>query len=725
MEGLRIFEAHGVIFSGQAGDQAYGRCPFSGKDNKFYVNVKSRCWDSKTAGVSGNASKFLDLIAIQYEHALTPELTAALAEDRGLPVDAFTGWGIGWTGTAYSIPVRNYDGRCTDIRLYRLGKRILSTAGASVGLLGADMMADDTSAPIYLCEGEWDAIAARYSMHLGTAHHGIVLAVPGAATFKQEWAPWFLTRHVHCLYDNDDAGADGELTAYRRLGIPTDAITFIRWPEVCPTGWDVRDWVMSTLGTPGVRQGWTKLHQLFIPKPRRMLTPDGKPIDVPPSNASSAPKDTTGGNGHRPTQWKTPPTYPDVVSVFKKWLFLDNTDAIRVMLATHISQTLDGPPVWLFLVGPPGSAKTETLSTLEQIPAIYTTSSLTAPSLISGAVWKDNGDPSLIPRLNGRTLVIKDFTSILAMRDAEKNEVFGILRDAYDGRCGKEFGNGVVRKYESRFTVLAAVTPSIYALSSQHTALGERFLKFATGDNLIHVSETEVINRAIDNINKETAMRAEMQDVVLQFIMRRIDLPALKDHPPTIPPTIKARIVNLARFGARMRGTVSRDQFRNEIIISRPSAEVGSRLGIQLAKLAKSLAAVEGRPATNLDDYRILKKVVLDTIPQRTEDLIRFMVKACPTPMDYITAHDLAQMTRYPIMTVTRVLQDLTVLDVTTRTGTTYKHHWGLSEYIRGCLSAAQLYRTEEELSRTSHAGMRCRVRSRVRGTIKTPAPTP
>ena len=40
-----------------------------------------------------------------------------------------------------------------------------------------------------------------------------------------------------------------------------------------------------------------------------------------------------------------------------------------------------------------------------------------------------------------------------------------------------------------RFTVLAAVTPSIYALGSSHAALGERFLKFGIGDNLIHHDE--------------------------------------------------------------------------------------------------------------------------------------------------------------------------------------------------------------------------------------------
>lgn len=710
MDRLRLFEAHGVVFSGTSGDQAYGRCPFTGKDNKFYVNTVSWLWDSKTAGMSGNIAQFLDRIAAHYESQMTPELLDSLATDRGLPVQAFNGWHIGWTGSAYSIPVRNLNGTCTDVRLYRPGKFCMATTAATVGLLGAEHLATYPMVPVYVCEGEWDTIAAKWLMDCSTKNQGVVVGVPGAGTFKQDWAPWLADRVVHCLYDHDGPGEDGEIIAWKRLHTVVKKMTFIHWPDAYPSGFDVRDWAIASAvnNKADAPLAWGKLHKLFIDRPRKRM------LDAAPLGNDPKPGPPTGdvsGNGHKPTAWKTPPTYADVIATFKKWLFLDNTDAIRVMLAVHISQLLDGPPVWLFLVGSPGSAKTETLSTLGLIEQIYMTSSLTAPSLISGASWKDNGDPSLIPRLNGMTLVIKDFTSILTMRDAEKDEVFGILRDAYDGTCGKEFGNGVIRRYASRFTVLAAVTPSIYALSSQHTALGERFLKFSTGDNLNHTSEEEIINRAIDNINRETTMRAELQDVVLNYVTRRLDHDQIRLHPPSIPPDIKTRIIHLAKFGARMRGSVSRDTYRNEIIITRPSAEVGSRLGIQLAKLAKSLAAVEGRDTVNDDDYRILKKTMLDTIPQRSEDVVRHVLKRCPASDDWVSVYDLSVATRYPQMTIQRVLQDMTVLDVTTRQGSTFKSSFTLSPYIRGCIDKAQLYVSEAEINRKTQFTVRCRIR--------------
>ena len=59
MKKFRVFETHGVIFNSIRGDEHYGLCPFTGKEDKFYVNEKTMLWDSKTAGIGGNITKFL------------------------------------------------------------------------------------------------------------------------------------------------------------------------------------------------------------------------------------------------------------------------------------------------------------------------------------------------------------------------------------------------------------------------------------------------------------------------------------------------------------------------------------------------------------------------------------------------------------------------------------------------------------------------------------------
>lgn len=710
---LKIFEAHGVDFTGESGDQAIGRCPFTGKDDKFYVNTKNFLWDSKTAGVSGNINDFLRLISDKYAKDMTPDAFKALAKDRKLPLEAFISWNIGWDGRRYLIPVRDNRGRVVDIRHYSIGGRVMSTAGCSLGLLGAEWLFKLPSEPVYICEGEWDAIALRWLIgKLGLSH--CVVGLPGAGVFKPEWVPWVSGRRVHTLYDHDAAGEEGEHVAFKRLKNSTQSLTFVHWPSDLPEGFDVRDWVIEGAIKANKPKGtWRGLQGLFHPEPRRTMV---KEADA----AATVDDETAHERGPeavippRTSKWKRGPSLDEVYAEFKKWLYLDSTDAIDIMLASVVSQQIDGEPIWMFLVGPPGSAKTETLSSLSWVDNAYMTSSLTPHSLISGASWKDNADPSLIPKLNGKVMVIKDFTSILSMRDTEKDEIFGILRDAYDGKCGKEFGNGVVRNYESRFTILAAVTPSIYAMSSSHAALGERFLKFGIGDNLLHRSEDAIIGRAISNINQETTMRSDLADAIQSYITKTLRLAPLGNGSlPVLSEEIKTKVIALARFGARMRGTVTRDTYRNDIITSRPSAEVGSRLGKQLAKLVQALAVVRQRKAVEADDYRLAKKVMLDTIPQRTEDVLRHILLTCRKPNDTMTTNEIHVKSRYPVATIGRIMQDLTILDITRRVVTKVgPHHgnataWTLSGYIREVIAKAELYKTEEELSRPARISIR------------------
>ena len=120
-------------------------------------------------------------------------------------------------------------------------------------------------------------------------------------------------------------------------------------------------------------------------------------------------------------------------------------------------------------------------------------------------------------------------------------------------KCGKVFGTGVERSYKSRFTVLAAVTPRIYDLSSQHQSLGERFLKYSSGHNLKHTSERDIIRRAIDNINRETEMKWQLSDVVRAFMDMRLQWASSLNLEvfPTIDEDFKERLIYLGMFGAR------------------------------------------------------------------------------------------------------------------------------------------------------------------------------
>lgn len=686
---LKIFESHGCEFTKQVGPEHISDCPFTGKKDKFYVNAEKKVWDSKTAGFGGSVSQFLERIQEMYQEQMTKPLLRKLAANRSLPEEAFTSWNVGWDGSRYTIPIRDASGTMQDIRMYQLGKRVISTGGAKTGLFGGEWLSKHPSDPVFVCEGEWDAVALRWLMRSVNAK-GVVVGLPGAGVFKPEWVQMLTGRRVHTLYDNDAPGEEGEIKAEKKLRPSTQELTFVHWPDGVHDGFDTRDYIIyGAMERSDPKGCWDALLRKFETYPRKNPPKGG----VVPS-ATGDPNATKVKP--KVSEWAhKSPSFDDVVKVFRKWLYLETTVGIEMTLAVVASQEIEGPPVWMFLVAPPGGGKTEVLSSLIGMERIYLQSSLTPHALVSGANFRGDQDPSLIPRLNGKVLVIKDFTSILSMRDAEKDEIFGILRDAYDGRCGKVFGTGVERSYESRFTVLAAVTPRIYDLSQQHHSLGERFLKCGVGNNLQHTSERDIIRRAIDNIDRDTQMKWELQDVVHAF-MRRTRAKEL----PRLPPEMYDKLINLAMFGARMRGTVSRDTYRTDIITSKPSAEIGSRLGIQLAKLAKSLAWVHNRKSVDQQDYVLVKKVTLDTISQRVEDLVRMMLKKCPTKDDYVTTVELADATRYPLATVGRIVQDLHILDVVDRIGTNYKYRWTLSKYIRDCITKAELYQAGDELDR-------------------------
>lgn len=692
---LKPFEDHGVVFTGETGNQRYGRCPFTDKEDKFYVNVENGLWDSKTAGLSGNVSDFLEAMAHEYEAALTEKHLSALAENRKLPVAAFKGHGLGWSvdKTAYTLPIRDLNGKVVDIRYARLGKAFLSTAGCKVGLLGAPALKKTPGAAVVICEGEWDFFATHWTVVKKLHLPLVVVAVPGAGTLKPDWVAWMTGRVVHTLYDHDDAGKEGELVAQKKLGTATTKLTFVHWPKELPDGFDARDWfVYGAVKREDPEGSWKKLQGLFRPE-TRLATEAMKPQTM-------VVRKRKNDNG---TESKTTDavTLPELHASFNKWLLLKNNDAVDVTLAVVLSQRLPGDPVWMFMVGPPGSGKTATLQPLsDATDYVHVVSSITPHTLISGASGPGGADPSLIPRLNNKTLVVKDFTVLLGMHEQTKEEIFDIFRDAYDGKCAKEFGNGIIRRYESRFTVLAAVTTVIYDAAASHAALGERFLKFSVGDNIHHYREEEVIRRAMDNSMKPGPdMASDLTPMVAAFLDDRwkhaVD--------PTVSDEFLTRMVHLGKFTARLRGTISREQYNPEMIKSRAASEVGTRLGIQLTKLARALAMVYGHTEVGEAEYRIVKKVALDTVTQRVEDFVRALWRASAKTGVNATTQEIAKASRYPMATTKRVLEDLAALDVITcHKDGPYKFKWSLSAYILNAILGARLYEEKTELERVS-----------------------
>lgn len=667
-DNLNGFRTHGVELQRSAGNQAVGDCPFCAKEGHFYVNKETKLWDCKRCGESGNFEDFLGAVGKSCAEALTEDRLGELAKDRGLPVSAFRPWRVGWDGGRYTLAVQNSKGRTVDVRIFRLGHKLLSTPTASTGLFGAERMVvpENLGERVFLCEGEWDAIALNWL--LGAAgEKGTVVGVPGAGSFKDTWVPLFEGRDVVVLYDNDEAGLKGEAVVFQKLTGTARSLQFCHWPENSGEGYDVRDFVKKfAVETGETKKALDQLRVFFKTNSRNQKV-------LPPGRGDQS----NGTSGETSAPVLEPISTKELVTGYKKWLHMSNVDPLVVMYGAILANRLGGDPLWLFLVAPPGGSKSELLMSLTKGKGMHALSSLTPHTLISGASWKEGQDPSLLPQLQGKILIIKDFTTILTMQHMVRDEIFGVLRDVYDGHTEKAFGNGIKRKYNVRFGVLAGVTPAIEVFNVMHQSLGERFLKFRISGNWDQKSEEDKILRALNNIGREDQMRDELQKGPARYLA---NLPPI-DPIPTISDEFKMRLVHLAKFSARLRGVVERDKYTSSVLY-KPSSEVGTRIAKQLAKLGQGICTFLEKKELDWEVYRLLRRVALDTVPDRVEDVVRAMLEVNGTAGGSAKTQEVANHTRLPQSTIFNVLQDLNLLRVVENASQKGAPSWRLSRKI-------------------------------------------
>ena len=149
-----------------------------------------------------------------------------------------------------------------------------------------------------------------------------------------------------------------------------------------------------------------------------------------------------------------------------------------VMLPAIALSWKTGNPLWIQIIGPPGSGKTAHVTFYEEWERAKFTSRLSKNSLISGfrPEGKPENDPSFLKVLHNRLLVVKDFTCILQGPREERDAVIGQLRDAYDGKASRVLGNVGLMEYKARFNMILAVTNIIDGFHSVNSQLGERFI---------------------------------------------------------------------------------------------------------------------------------------------------------------------------------------------------------------------------------------------------------
>lgn len=346
--------------------------------------------------------------------------------------------------------------------------------------------------------------------------------------------------------------------------------------------------------------------------------------------------------------------------VCAKYLIMDDSSYLDIICGVLFANRLDSKPVWLYLVGAPSSGKTEILQAF-QGDSIMQISTLTSHSLVSAYIASDEKDIkgrpktdcSLLPQLNGKTMIIKDFTVILSQRYEILNEIIGQLRDCYDGSHTRKTGmEKIPITHRSKFGIIAAVTNIIDKHKGVLAELGERFLTCRCPD----INKDEEFRRCwkatdgTSTIEQEAALKMAAAEILAAPLTKVV-----------VSEDVRTKIIELAQYVTRARCEVSRDKYTREPEIPKP--EVAVRLSKQLRALAIGIAITHGETYISTKTLALVGQVALDAITLKRLQLLHILYNVWPHTA---TTKDIVIAIGFTDSIVRQWLDDLVLLKLIT-----------------------------------------------------------
>jgi len=338
------------------------------------------------------------------------------------------------------------------------------------------------------------------------------------------------------------------------------------------------------------------------------------------------------------------PTLLELKDRIASHLAIADPDLIDVVLGAYAAHFLNDEPVWLLVVGPPSSAKSELIKLLYRAPKAYPLSSLTARTFASG-LTAEGEEPSLLARLKDEVLLFKDFTTVLELHREERQALLAQLREIYDGRYDQTWGTGKELHWRGRLGFIAGVTPVIDSYSSVMSLLGPRFLLFRP-------TQPDRLQAGLRALANPTDWHDGVAREVGAFLRAVTERPS-----PGVAEEVARTIVAAADLVSRARSGVERDRWRRELDYA-PEPEMPARLARQLHTLLKGVALVRGHAEATDQDLATVVRVALDCIPA----VRRLCLAALACGEEDLTTSTLAMQTQYSTTTVRRALEDLQAL---------------------------------------------------------------
>jgi len=348
-----------------------------------------------------------------------------------------------------------------------------------------------------------------------------------------------------------------------------------------------------------------------------------------------------------------------------KYLHLDDPWVVDIALATVVANTLEGDPLWLLLVNPSSTGKTEFVQMFDQVEFCNWIGEITENTFLSGLKSDDRGrakansrSNSLLFRLtdpafrNGkppvRVVLIQDLTGMITTKRDRRDAVFGQLRQIFDGRLVKDTGMGDGLIWEGYLGLLGAVTQVYDEVAELHSILGQRFVLYRPKREDITEEGRRAIKRQPDQQWRKTL--ASLTVTCVRESMEQCSKVCISSE-------AEERLNTLAQFTATGRTAVPREGYR-KILKHHPEPEGPARLIQQFKKLLIGLCAVRSRDTPTEEELSMIAKIARDTIPKIRLTVIEALYFSGGT------IKDLEQITKLPQATLSYLLIDLQVLGV-------------------------------------------------------------
>lgn len=329
-------------------------------------------------------------------------------------------------------------------------------------------------------------------------------------------------------------------------------------------------------------------------------------------------------------------------------------EVVEVAIACAIAHYFrNDKPIWLMILGAPGTGKTSlVLSCLEALPYATVQDDLSTSTFLSGLALGEKNQFSLLhnigtPKDRSGILLFPDFTTFMTKRQEERSQVMGQLRRIYDGEFDRTIGNGRL-SWKGKVTIIAAATPEVERHWTLQRNMGERFVqvRWARGDGI------EQAKQAVKQVASEDQIANDLRQLTTEFLFPN------KQQPVPLPMFVDYEgigALHLAEFVACLRVHVPRENDgRREIQGVPPEPEAPTRIIKAMGQLARARATAFAKEQVDLEDFRIARRVALDSIPP-----LRKVIFDSLLPEQELGQVELLRRVAAPRSTVLRAAEDM------------------------------------------------------------------